>query len=1210
MLISINYPKNLLQLSMYCDYVRIMKNGLCKHSGAELPAFSSQSFRQRGFALIITLTLMILLVVIAVGLLTLSTISLRNSSQSQNQAIAQANARLALQLAIGELQRTMGPDQRVSAPADSLTTAAPLTVHPDWQHATAVLKHTEDALLPPDETPTAKVNREFAGWLVSGDPAITGVLGSAATAMPSRPTTLLLMKGITPEPDVRAPAVTVTTARGQSRYAWWVEDLGTKASMGLPTQPNTTLSVLAPDRFDPRKIAGLEAAPAKDSEQWDRLPTTNTSELILANAKDITRTAGRPVTAVHRGVLADVAKGRLKRDLTVAFAESKTTMESWLGQKIYDPVGGSDDPGGPHWEQLRQYYQSGTNGTLTIRPQTADQEGYYPVIAGMTEIYGISNTQGYAPSAAPQYAANFYNDRGTATSPDPVDVMTFHMSPVIKLWNPYDRPLNAPAGYTVAVVNGNSQYSTGPADYDASYQDRIGWGRSGSVFLWVRPPKTVRYEHRYFIPAVTIGPGETKIFSLTGNRFLDVDGAYRPWDPAKNFGARTNVVADGWILGDLTDVTDSGGFTGHSFWDLSFTKLANIPLSDRERWNWVNGRSQQGGGGDIQILDTNNPAGLTFEVKPHPFTTWSIRLFAGRQSRPGLDSRGRSYNADPEAPLVNIRNINTNTTGFRKSSIPLALNPNPATEPFFLNPTGQASMWARRFVLKLAENEGDGTPALYNPENGKTKDAKWLANFNPRSPTVGCWPKEHARPATDSDFTAIPRTGVRINGTANSAPYGTGTPGNFLSGMLSSFTSQDALYLNKAIGFSDIAGPEKTILFQTPPAINPEQYFFSIGQLGHANLWIENGTYQTDVTTDRHSTEDWFSDNMHPAYPIGNSYADPRLKLSENQGRFQDLTIVDDRKTYRSSFHDISYYLNRSLWDAYFLSARKNGLAGSYNSRLEPLTDVPLPSGKDGFDHNAAKLLLAGAFNINSTNPDAWAAFLASLCDVTVGSGGTTANAAYPRVLPPQGDEVDSGTTGNDDSQYTGFRALSESEIKDLAVKIVDQIKLRGPSTSFADFINRSASGGSLIESQIKGLLQAAIDETSINERHRGSSGKYTIPEMDVDSTYEAKAFAGDIAASAPGYLTQADLLTRLGPLMVPRSDTFVIRCRGEALDKSGNVLATAVCEATVQRLPEYVDPAVDSATEFTALPANSAARTFGRKFSIVSFRWLNLQEI
>jgi hypothetical protein len=68
-----------------------------------------------GFTLIVTLSFMILLTLIAVGLLSLSTISLRNSSLGAARAEARANARLAMMIAIGELQEEMGPDMRVSA---------------------------------------------------------------------------------------------------------------------------------------------------------------------------------------------------------------------------------------------------------------------------------------------------------------------------------------------------------------------------------------------------------------------------------------------------------------------------------------------------------------------------------------------------------------------------------------------------------------------------------------------------------------------------------------------------------------------------------------------------------------------------------------------------------------------------------------------------------------------------------------------------------------------------------------------------------------------------------------------------------------------------------------------------------------------------------------------------------------------------------------
>jgi hypothetical protein len=179
----------------------------------------------RGFALIVTLSLMILLTVIAVGLLSLSSITMRSSGQSEAMATARANAQMALMLAIGELQKTAGPDQRITARSDVL---GELIASP---RLTGVWKSWEiKATSPPSATDYAKAERDkkFLGWLVSGtDPVALGKVDYPVTA-PKNPVTLWGRGSLGPKataPDiVTASKVNIGSARGA--FAWAVMDEG------------------------------------------------------------------------------------------------------------------------------------------------------------------------------------------------------------------------------------------------------------------------------------------------------------------------------------------------------------------------------------------------------------------------------------------------------------------------------------------------------------------------------------------------------------------------------------------------------------------------------------------------------------------------------------------------------------------------------------------------------------------------------------------------------------------------------------------------------------------------------------------------------------------------------------------------------------------------------------------------------------------------
>ena len=79
-------------------------------------------FQVKGFALIATISVLLLLTLVAVAFLSLSAITVQTSRSEWAQEEARANARLALMIALGELQRDLGPDKRIAVNASLLDT--------------------------------------------------------------------------------------------------------------------------------------------------------------------------------------------------------------------------------------------------------------------------------------------------------------------------------------------------------------------------------------------------------------------------------------------------------------------------------------------------------------------------------------------------------------------------------------------------------------------------------------------------------------------------------------------------------------------------------------------------------------------------------------------------------------------------------------------------------------------------------------------------------------------------------------------------------------------------------------------------------------------------------------------------------------------------------------------------------------------------------
>jgi hypothetical protein len=382
----------------------------------------------------------------------------------------------------------------------------------------------------------------------------------------------------------------------------------------------------------------------------------------------------------------------------------------------------------------------------------------------------------------------------------------------------------------------------------------------------------------------------------------------------------------------------------------------------------------------------------------------------------------------------------------------------------------------------------------------------------------------------------------------------------------------------------------------------------------------------------------------HPSYILGNSLADARI-ASENTGG----AVLNGDNT-DGNYTDWSYVLNRSMWDRFFLSTvpatltaanitdatyhLPNGRLSFYPGRAEvALNDLRYTGGAaDPFRRAAAALMSEGSFNINSTSVDAWKALLSSFNGVVPENADNAAATSgfvhpYGRFFArPSGNLPAGAMTRMSEACWRGSRFLTHAEIDTLAQAIVTELRARmaqqgGPFLSLADFINRRLEAGSTAAS-LKGLLQAAIDSTAINAQLVQDGTIATSPTTTVGgSTVPVPGVidahvAGPTATAIPAFLMQADLLQALGPALAARSDTFVIRAYGDAVNPmfsssdDGYVTGRAWCEAVVQRLPDYVAPASDSAEVEPAALTSADNRAMGRRFKIIQFRWLTPQDI
>ncbi len=502
---------------------------------------------ERGFALVITLTLMILLTVLAVGLLTLSGIAMRSSAQAEAVGTARANARLALMLALGDLQRQAGLDTRITARADILDKNNPpvLGVWKSWQGDDHETSGSFKARPKSPGNYASEKKKRFVAWLTSANSSDPATLPNTA---PANGKVTVIGTGALGNGTGRAnlqvhlTPTAVTSGRQEGSFAWWIGGENQKARLPHPYQPEPATSaarwsVLAKSYpvADPQpfRLEELLEKPASANKAI----TLRQADLIASDANNKTsREFFHDLSAVSVGLLTNTATGGWRKDLSLLtekwdnqpatnlplfrltpaqdamFTRPSQSNALPTGSMLYPWASYRGDSGsgpiyqhGPvsSWENMMDYltaYKRITataSGKLTIPIQAEAIFGnsynflhkvrILPVIARVQWVF--SHTAGAIPGS---------------TNLEPRLLLT----PVITMWNPYNMEITSPQTMSIGIpsplpvalrytINGTANSNYNSVMEGSNNSPALG---GGSLDYQISAPFTLK-------------PGETRLFS-------------------------------------------------------------------------------------------------------------------------------------------------------------------------------------------------------------------------------------------------------------------------------------------------------------------------------------------------------------------------------------------------------------------------------------------------------------------------------------------------------------------------------------------------------------------------------------------------------------------------------------------------------------------------------------------------------------------------
>lgn len=1226
------------------------------------PAFVSASLRgaPAGFALVVTLSLMVLLSLLAIGMLSLSSVSLRASGRSDATNEARANARIALFIAIGELQKEMGPDMRVSANASIFdqnpkTDAIEGVSQPNWLASyeswgnwlNATYRHPETGeSLKIGDTYTPKRDKMFRRWLLSMPDGMGKDINAPVnpSGWDDSNSVILVGKGSlgsSADPNQITRAY-LNGISGNGRNAWWIGPENQKARIDKAKRPRAlAMQDWEASSGDTAEV-GVGSLPG-----FDRIDSDQSLSPKLVSRQSL-RPAGVDADAVgkhffdltdaSRGVLASVRTGHLKKDLSLLFEGGKANLPAQYRFTPGDKREPSIRPMSSEianravlyerqfasWTRMRHFYRmyrkdsdaeakpwgNGTDGTPGLNWTSAGKPWTDCNISHFNSAWSGEDTYVRFPVLTNlTYILSLKTERITSGANAGKYDLRYVATPICVYWNPYNVELRVP-DKKLAVRSYLAQVHT----------------MDGLLYLGGAFNKEVvlRFDDDY-----------ARLMSGNGEDISFKPGQFRIFSP----------LASSLVTGNKLDMMP--GFDPQSYGGL-FAQLGAYTQAQSPKFQMrFSHKVATVNPWKFNYLYGNTPGSLVF------LQYWS----------PIGDNVGGTYTNPAFTHHVDWMNTAQSLTYISSPT-----NPDPWVFDGQLLPVGY-------FQLAMKGIHDYEYPSI-----------SWERDWRCRN-WIQAPPFSLGKGMYMSDDETIGNT-ERID-----------SPFELRFGPLLA-AGKDVDDVIQHVGESAIMGLEERVT----AAAALELPSAPIGSLaGFATMrmdpgWVENGLLNPSWKTGtapapandssgnslyRGRSKAWAYQSGVTGPGIGNSFLHPMIprtdvykffnnSISMDMKNIYDLTAgytPTDTKAY-CDYWDHVLLLNDALWDDYFVSSladqtRPGASAGaSLSENLQKLangdeiansryqyysggesaaeTKAELQAA-DGYLKAAKHLMVDGMFNVNSTSVAAWQALFAGIRErqvvyrdkdgalrtVQVPPGKRIAVSRFnTETTDQEGDDPEFGVTRDDGMQaWSGVRFLDDSQLQKLAQECARQVKMRGPFLNFSEFINRRLSDNAL---GTMGALQSAIDyddaspdPASINYNFK-SNPDYMLKAGDLaaNSFSTPDAAVGSRFAGIPGYVVQSDLLKPIANTLSVRDDTFRIRAYGDAIDRNGRILASAWCEAVVQRLPGYCDGANAPEVPARVMDANGGFsdigdsaltplnRPFGRKFEIESFRWLNASEV